>query len=68
LKKNSEKLSALYFQDRGKQLKDFKEKPLNTIKEINEISGTYRYSYGPFLLRGLEQMIGEQRTFKFLNT
>ena len=57
-----------YFEDRGKQLKNFKAKPLNTIKEMNEISGTYRYSYGPFLLRGLEQTIGEQRMFKFLNT
>jgi hypothetical protein len=57
-----------YFVDRGKQLKNFKAKPLNSIKEINEISGTYRYSYGPFLLRGLEQMIGEKRMFKFLNT
>jgi len=56
-----------YFEDRGKQLKNFKAKPLNAIKEINEISGTYRYTYGPFLLRGLEQMIGEQRMFKFLN-
>jgi len=57
-----------YFQNKGKQLKNFKAKPLNAIKEINEISNTYRYSYGPFLLRGLEQLIGEQRMFKFLST
>ncbi|MET0570389.1 MAG: M1 family aminopeptidase [Pedobacter agri] len=57
-----------YFQDRGKQLKNFKAKPLNTITDMNDISGTYRYSYGPFLLRGLEQIIGEKQMFKFLNT
>lgn len=57
-----------YFADKAKQLKDFKSKPLNRIVEMNDISGTYRYSYGPFLLRGLEQMIGEKRMFKFLTT
>ncbi|AZI27658.1 hypothetical protein EA772_20770 [Pedobacter sp. G11] len=57
-----------YFQDRSKQLKNFKAKPLNTITDMNDISGTYRYSYGPFLLRGLEQIIGEKQMFKFLNT
>ncbi|MFC4210266.1 M1 family aminopeptidase [Pedobacter lithocola] len=57
-----------YFQNRAKQLKDFKAVPLNAIKDMNSISGTYRYSYGPFLLRGLEQIIGEKRMFKFLNT
>ncbi|RNL56566.1 M1 family aminopeptidase [Pedobacter jejuensis] len=57
-----------YFQTRAKQLKDFKAVPLNAIKDMNSISGTYRYTYGPFLLRGLEQIIGEKRMFKFLNT
>lgn len=57
-----------YFAERGKQLKNFKAKSLNAIKDMNEISGTYRYSYGPFLLRGLEQIIGEKRMFKFLST
>jgi len=60
--------AAKYFQSRAKQLKDFKAIPLNQIKDMNSISGTYRYTYGPFLLRGLEQMIGEKRMFKFLNT
>ncbi|WP_316830008.1 M1 family aminopeptidase [Pedobacter aquatilis] len=60
--------ATAYFQDRGKQLKNFKAVPLNSIKDMNSISGTYRYTYGPFLLRGLEQMIGEQRMFKFLTT
>ena len=57
-----------YFRDKGQQLKNFKAKPLNSVKEFNEITGTYRYTYGPFLLRGLEQTIGEKRMFKFLNT
>ncbi|WP_316806486.1 M1 family aminopeptidase [Pedobacter agri] len=57
-----------YFLDRGKQLKNFKAKPLNAIINMNDISGTYRYSYGPFLLRGLEQIVGEKQMFKFLNT
>lgn len=60
--------SSKYFAERAKQLKNFKAKPLNKITDANEISGTYRYSYGPFLLRGLEQMIGEKRMFNFLNT
>lgn len=66
--KFGKQFATLYFQSRGKQLKDFKAKPLNEIKDMNSISGTYRYSYGPFLLRGLEQMIGEERMFKFLST
>ena len=57
-----------YFAERGKQLKNFKAKPLNAINDMNDISGTYRYSYGPFLLRGLEQMIGEKRMFNLLTT
>jgi len=66
--KFGKEFAVKYFQIRGKQLKDFKAVPLNAVKDMNSITGTYRYSYGPFLLRGLEQMIGEKRMFKFLNT
>lgn len=66
--KFGKRFATKYFQSRGKQLKDFKAVPLNAVKDMNSISGTYRYVYGPFLLRGLEQMIGEKRMFKFLNT
>jgi len=67
-KKFGNEFATKYFQTRKKQLKNFKAVPLKDIKDMNSISGTYRYSYGPFLLRGLEQMIGEKRMFKFLNT
>ncbi|GGI24693.1 M1 family aminopeptidase [Pedobacter mendelii] len=66
--KFGKQFATQYFQSKGKQLKNFKAVPLNSIKDMNSISGTYRYAYGPFLLRGLEQMIGEKRMFKFLNT
>ncbi|MCZ4222428.1 M1 family aminopeptidase [Pedobacter rhodius] len=66
--KFGKQFATTYFQNKGKQLKNFNAVPLNTIKDMNSMSGTYRYSYGPFLLRGLEQMIGEKRVFKFLNT
>lgn len=57
-----------YFRERGNELKSFKAVPLNKITDMNQINGTYRYYYGPFLLRGLEQIIGEKRMFKYLTT
>lgn len=56
----------IYFKNAAKNLKEFKAVPLNKITEISQIGGVYRYSYGPLLLRGLEQIIGEERTFNFL--
>jgi hypothetical protein len=67
-KKLGRKFTTKYFEKKGKQLKDFKVIPLNKIKDMNSILEVYRYSYGPLLLRGLEQMIGEKRMFKFLHT
>ncbi|MGE6220603.1 M1 family aminopeptidase [Nubsella zeaxanthinifaciens] len=58
--------SNAYFKNACLNLKNFKVVPLNKITEINQIGGTYRYNYGPLILRGLEQMIGEKRTFEFL--
>ena len=55
-----------YLQNAVKNLKNFKAKPLNLIEDVNTINGTYRYSYGPLVLRGLEQIIGEKRIFLFL--
>ena len=66
--KFGKEFTAKYFRERGKELKNFKAVPLNKITEMNQISGTYRYYYGPFLLRGLEQIIGEKRMFKYLTT
>lgn len=55
-----------YFKNATNDLKNFKAMPLNKVTEINQVNGTYRYSYGPLLLRGLEQIIGEKRMFFFL--
>jgi len=55
-----------YFKNATSNLKNFKAVPLNKVKEINQVNGTYRYSYGPLLWRGLEQTIGEKRTFDCL--
>ena len=56
----------IYFKNATNNLSKFKAVPLNKVTEINQIGGTYRYSYGPLILRGLEQIIGEKRTFSFL--
>ncbi len=66
--KFGKQFASAYFARKAAALKNFKAVPLNQIKDFNEVSGTYRYDYGPFLLRGLEQIIGEVRLFKFLNT
>lgn len=55
-----------YFKNAVNNLKNIKVVPLNKVTEIGQISGTYRYSYGPLILRGLEQIVGEKRTFGFL--
>lgn len=57
-----------YFKQATQNLKNYKAIPLATIKDMNQVDGNYRYKYGPLLLRGLEQMIGEKRTFNFLKT
>ncbi|MFC3562519.1 M1 family aminopeptidase [Pedobacter jamesrossensis] len=67
-KKFGKDFATNYFQRKGKELKNFKALPLNKVTDMNQISGTYRYSYGPFLLRGLEQIVGEKQMFKFLKT
>ncbi|WP_199121255.1 M1 family aminopeptidase [Pedobacter sp. ASV28] len=58
--------SSNYYKNAVSNLKEFKVVPLNKVTEINQINGTYRYSYGPLLLRGLEQTVGEKKTFAFL--
>jgi len=58
--------SNTYFKNAVSNLKNLKVVPLNKITETGQIGGTYRYSYGPLILRGMEQMIGEKRTFDFL--
>lgn len=55
-----------YFKNATTKLTNFKAIPLNKVTEISQINGTYRYSYGPLVLRGLEQIIGEKRMFSFL--
>lgn len=60
--------SNAYFKNACNNLKNFKVVPLNKVTEMNQIGGTYRYNYGPLILRGLEQMIGEKRMFDFLKT
>jgi hypothetical protein len=55
-----------YFKNATANLKNFKATPLNKVTEINQVNGTYRYSYGPLILRGLEQIVGEKRMFNFL--
>lgn len=55
-----------YFKNATAKLKNFKATPLNKVTEINQVNGTYRYSYGPLILRGLEQIVGEKRMFNFL--
>ncbi|WP_097130819.1 M1 family aminopeptidase [Pedobacter xixiisoli] len=58
--------SSTYFKNASNNLRNFKAVPLNKVTEINQINGTYRYNYGPLILRGLEQIIGEKRMFGFL--
>ncbi len=57
-----------YFKQATQNLKNYKAIPLANIKDMNQVDGNFRYKYGPLLLRGLEQMIGEKRTFDFLKT
>lgn len=59
---------AAYFKAATSNLKNYKVIPLPAIKDMNQIDANYRYKYGPLLLRGMEQMIGEKRTFDFLKT
>ncbi len=55
-----------YFKNAVSNLKNIKVVPLNKVTETGQIGGTYRYSYGPLILRGLEQLIGEKRALGFL--
>jgi hypothetical protein len=58
--------SDAYLKNAANNLKTFKAMPLDKVTETGQLSGTYRYMYGPLLLRGLEQLIGEKRMFVFL--
>jgi hypothetical protein len=58
--------SNKYLTDKVGGLKNLKVVPLSAIDDMNKINGNYRYHYGPLLLRGLEQIIGENRMFNFL--
>ncbi|WP_129713611.1 M1 family aminopeptidase [Pedobacter sp. SYP-B3415] len=55
-----------HFQKQAKDLAGFKAIPLDQIRNQDEVSGTYRYNYGPLLLRGLEQIVGEKRMYRLL--
>ncbi|PST82113.1 hypothetical protein C7T94_15010 [Pedobacter yulinensis] len=57
--------AAAHFRKQAKDLARFKAVPLDQVKNADEISGTYRYNYGPLLLRGLEQIVGEKRMYRF---
>lgn len=59
---------ANYFKAATQNLKNYKVLPLPAIKDMNQVDGNYRYKYGPLLLRGMEQLIGEKRTFDFLKS
>lgn len=50
-----------------KQLKNFVPTPISAIKNENDISNSYRYSYVPLLLTVLEKQIGEPSMWKWLN-
>ncbi len=65
--KFGKQFGSIYFREKASALKELKVKPLNSITDMNQLSGTYRYNYGPFLLRGLEQIVGEAQVYKFLN-
>ena len=58
--------TAKYLKDKVDGMKNFKAVSLSTVDDMNKINGNYRYHYGPLLLRGLEQAIGEKRMFIFL--
>lgn len=48
------------------ELKDFKPIPLNQIKVASEINDTYRYRFTPLFLLAMEQEIGEDMMYKWI--
>lgn len=64
--KFGKEFSANYYAKTTKALKNYKAIPLSTIQDMSKINSTYRYNYGPLLLKGLEQVVGEQKTINFL--
>lgn len=50
------------------ELKDFEPLPLSQIKIASEINDTYRYRFTPLFLLAIEQEIGEDKMYKWIES